>query len=522
MASVTSDSGATTYSYDSRSLLTSVSYPNGTDESHTHDPLGRATAITATDPSNAVLSRLDYAYDKNSNPTSITDEDDEQSEFTYDALDRLTSETHPETSISYAYDPAGNRTSMAEGIGITNYTYDAAERMASAGGTTYSHDANGNLVSSVDQSGTTNYAYDFEDRLTEAGGASYAYDAFGRKVSSTTGADTTSHLFDGSEVIRETYAAQSIDYTRGLGARLISREEGSSTTYYHHDSIGSVVGLSGGAGALTDSYSYDAFGNVLEQIGSTPNPYLYLGNVYEEQADLYDFHARHYDPVVGRFMSEDPVAGFAMFPQTLNPYVYGVNNPYVQPDSNGRAIPLIIGIAVLGGGVINGGFSAYEEYRDGGDSLDIVKAGGIGGVAGSIGTAAGIGAGLVARNPMVGASVGGSVGGTVSSGLEDTLSGDVCLTEGLANAGVSGAIGGVAGPIGRIAAPIKPGTFMPNLWKPNGAMSNPKGLGPNSKKLMEQEAYSNAYGGLTRATIDEARNSTEPCSSYYYLNRANK
>lgn len=270
MTSVTGDSGATTYSYDPRSLLTNVSYPNGADESHAHDPLGRTTAITATDPNSAVLSSLDYSYDKNSNPTSITDEDDGQGTFSYDPLDRLAREARPETSISYDYDPAGNRTSMTEGANTTTYDYDAAERMTRAGDATYSHDANGNLTNATDQSGMTNFAYDFEDRLVEAGEAAYSYDAFGRKVSSQAGATNTDYLFDGAEVVRETAATGNIDYTRGLGDRLVSSQAGSSTAYYlppRLDSIGSVVGLSGGTGALTDPHNASVNAYALKQPG---------------------------------------------------------------------------------------------------------------------------------------------------------------------------------------------------------------------------------------------------------------
>ncbi|MGH3089680.1 MAG: RHS repeat-associated core domain-containing protein [Rubrobacteraceae bacterium] len=208
--------------------------------------------------------------------------------------------------------------------------------MTRARDTAYSHDANGTLASATDQSGTTNFAYDFEDRLIEAGNATYSYDAFGRKVTAQTGATTTDYLFDGAEVVRETAATGNIDYTRGLENRLVSREAGSSTAYYHHDSIGSVVALSGGAGALMDSYSYYAFGNVLEQTGTSEQPYLYLGNAYDEQTSLYDFHARHYGAEAGRFVTKDPVSGIAPLPQTLNPYPYGLNNPHAMPDPDGE------------------------------------------------------------------------------------------------------------------------------------------------------------------------------------------
>jgi hypothetical protein len=43
-----------------------------------------------------------------------------------------------------------------------------------------------------------------------------------------------------------------------------------------------------------------------------------------------------YDPSAGRFLPEDPVAGLASLPQTLNPYAYGRDNPFAYPDPSGR------------------------------------------------------------------------------------------------------------------------------------------------------------------------------------------
>lgn len=129
-----------------------------------------------------------YAYDENSNPTSITDESGQQSTFTYDDLDRITQEEHPQKgATSYAYDPAGNRTSMTEGSTTSSYAYDAAERMLSAGSTTFSHDRNGNRTSRTEGLITTNYSYDFEDGMTRAGNVTYQRDSFGRVVSSRAG-----------------------------------------------------------------------------------------------------------------------------------------------------------------------------------------------------------------------------------------------------------------------------------------------------------------------------------------------
>jgi RHS repeat-associated protein len=275
------------------------------------------------------LASLTYAYDKNSNPTSITDKDGKQSTFTDDALDRLTKEVHPDRTLSYAYDAAGNRKSLARTTSSTSnnttiwttsiigYSYDAAERMTSAG--------------------TTTYSYDYEGALTKAGTKTYGRDPFERAVSSTVGKSTTNYLFDGPEAIQQkTGTTATTYYTRGLGGQLINRRGGGDPLrYYHHDAIGSVVGLTDSTGALTDTYSYDAFGNVRARTGTNTQPYQYLGNAYDSDSKLLDFHARAYDPSVGRFLQKDPIEGLATESQTLNSYSCSMKNPLTYPDPYG-------------------------------------------------------------------------------------------------------------------------------------------------------------------------------------------
>jgi RHS repeat-associated protein len=62
---------------------------------------------------------------------------------------------------------------------------------------------------------------------------------------------------------------------------------------------------------------------------------------------LYYLRARYYDPVAGRFLSKDPVAGLLNDPQTLNPYVYTVNNPVNYVDPSGEFwLPVFVGAGV--------------------------------------------------------------------------------------------------------------------------------------------------------------------------------
>ena len=47
---------------------------------------------------------------------------------------------------------------------------------------------------------------------------------------------------------------------------------------------------------------------------------------------------RYYDPVIGRFYSNDPVGFTASNPMMFNRYAYGNNNPYKYVDPDGRMV----------------------------------------------------------------------------------------------------------------------------------------------------------------------------------------
>jgi uncharacterized protein RhaS with RHS repeats len=57
--------------------------------------------------------------------------------------------------------------------------------------------------------------------------------------------------------------------------------------------------LSDPAGALTDTYQYDAFGNELGRTGVTENNYLFAGEQFDESLHHYYLRARYYDQSVG-------------------------------------------------------------------------------------------------------------------------------------------------------------------------------------------------------------------------------
>jgi hypothetical protein len=92
-------------------------------------------------------------------------------------------------------------------------------------------------------------------------------------------------------------------YTWGL--ELISEHQSinstATTSYYVHDGHGSVRALTNLSGAVTDTYDYDAFGNLLHSTGTTPNNYLFAGEQFDPNLNLYYNRARYLDTNTGRF-----------------------------------------------------------------------------------------------------------------------------------------------------------------------------------------------------------------------------
>ena len=107
-------------------------------------------------------------------------------------------------------------------------------------------------------------------------------------------------------------------------------------SFYGYDGFGSVRQLTSLAGGITDSYNYDAFGNLLSSPGPTPNNYLYRGEQYDPDLGLYYLRASYYNPQTGRFLSRDPLDGNTIDPTTLHKYLYAGGDPVNLVDRNGK------------------------------------------------------------------------------------------------------------------------------------------------------------------------------------------
>ena len=99
----------------------------------------------------------------------------------------------------------------------------------------------------------------------------------------------------------------------------------------HHDQVNSVVALSDHNGQTVQNHSYGPFGEALASTGTSPNTMKYTGREQDAESGLYYYRARYYDPELGRFISEDPIA----FQGGINFYAYVGNNPLSSNDPMG-------------------------------------------------------------------------------------------------------------------------------------------------------------------------------------------
>jgi RHS repeat-associated protein len=210
-------------------------------------------------------------------------------------------------------------------------------------GYSWTYDDNGNTTSeTISSVGTTSYTWDYENRLTQValpnggGTVSFKYDPFGRrieKISPSSG--TTIYAYDGDNIVEQMdgTGTATARYTQGLGIdEPLEVQIGRGSYYYHADALGSITELTKSNGTAVNTYTYAAFGGDSPANTETvANPFHFTGREYDPETKLYYYRARYYDPLWGRFLSEDPV-GFAAGP---NFYEYVLNSPTGMRDPLG-------------------------------------------------------------------------------------------------------------------------------------------------------------------------------------------
>jgi RHS repeat-associated protein len=314
--------GRTLYNFNSRGMLSDLKYLDAVD---------------------SALASYQESYDSVGQLVSEM-YNGQTSTFTYDPTGQLVQATHPgQPEESFTYDANGNPTGSGVVVGRNN-------QLLSDGTFNYTYDANGNLIrkTEIANGDSTTYNYDFVNRLTSvvessAAGVvlhrtSYTYDVFGQRIGVTADGQRTATVYNGQQVWADFNASETVTARYLTGAQLdqmlAASRPGEGTVWYLIDRLGSVRDLANASGTVIDHIDYLAFGAVAAQTNAAAGDrFLFTGRELDAITGLYDYRARYYDPVSGRFLSQDPIS-FGGGDSNL--YRYVTNDPASKIDPSGE------------------------------------------------------------------------------------------------------------------------------------------------------------------------------------------
>lgn len=233
--------------------------------------------------------------------------------------------------------------------GATTYGYDALDRVnAENPGTaaSYTYDATSNRLTKVQGSTTTTTVPSTSNKISTVGGTSYTYNAYNQRTKKVTGSVTTHYVYGAGGLLLGEYTtagAMVREYIYLNQAPLAQVNSGSpeTVTYIHTDHLGTPRFGTNSAGTSVWSWTNDAFGVSAPSGAATINLRM-AGQYYDSESSLFYNWNRYYNPVIGRYISSDPigVAG------GLNTFNYANVNPVMYADSDGL-VPIIPAIVTF-------------------------------------------------------------------------------------------------------------------------------------------------------------------------------
>lgn len=212
----------------------------------------------------------------------------------------------------------------------------------------YAFDSEGNMLGD----GTSTFEWDLKNRLTAINTGThrteYTYDGSDRRVqvvekNSGSVTSTLRYVYDGLTLLEERASNNTTVLRRFYGNGHVDVAGGGTRYVYTKDHLGSlreVVQIDGTSGnpttaTLVARYDYDCWGNRTVLDGGTAATTLvlhgYTGHVYHQWSGLWLAPYRAYSPVLGRWISRDPIG----ISGGINLYGYVENRPEILNDLSG-------------------------------------------------------------------------------------------------------------------------------------------------------------------------------------------
>ncbi|BCE00325.1 choice-of-anchor A family protein [Marinicellulosiphila megalodicopiae] len=368
---VLTEAKITSYGYDEVGNRHSVLYPNGVSQVYVYDELNRLKTLNTFDQVGVLMDSFSYEVGVTGRRDKVVEYNGREISYQYDDHYRLTNEdvidaVNGNYSATYTHGFTGNRLTKNDGE-ETAYVYDANDRVISEVNSTttteYVFDDNGNTIQVLENGLVTiDYEYNSLNKLVKAEletqTIEFTYNASGIRIGKTVTDEfgvsiEIQYIVDMNQsyaqVVGEVVAGE-LAVTYQYGDDLISQNRIDTDitvpSYYIYDGLGSTRSLVDESGIVSDSYNYDAFGELLNSVGVTDNAYLYTGEQFDEELDQYYLRARYYDQGVGRFTQQDVYLGNSQDPITLHKYLYANADPVMYTDPSGYYAMSLSGFSV--------------------------------------------------------------------------------------------------------------------------------------------------------------------------------
>ena len=395
---------------------------SGLTYNYTYNPLGNIASVTSGSSTSS------YTYDAMGQLTAAS-LPGMQYAYTYDGAGNLQTVTRGETTNTYTYGNASWKDLLTEYNGGA-IIYEGQEALAN--GDILGAPTSGNPISYYN--GTCwNFGWSEGRNLTQAVRRSSQervflsnkYDGNGLRISKSVtmtayepndgtvanppiaNEETTNHsyIYAGGKLLRETISdgttTKTLDFTYdnvGMPYNLTYNNGSTTATYYYITNLqGDVMYLADASGNEVAAYDYDPYGKIISATGTMAavNPLRYRGYYYDTETGFYYLQSRYYDPEICRFINADSYTSTGRGYLGYNMFAYCNGNPVVYSDPSGHALDprfrtslicdssgkLILdrtkevinelqhnyGKALIWSGNSNGAFDFYKYVKDNGD-----------------------------------------------------------------------------------------------------------------------------------------------------------
>lgn len=324
----------TRYAYDPAGNVTSIATAYGQDTQRTTD-----TQCVNLD----ALRRITQAWTNKGETCAATPsasviggEDPYWTTYTYDAVGNRKKETKHKTASGPTADTA--RTYAAPTAGkhdltkVTQTGTDAHEE-------TFTYDQTGNTKTRKSGTAETQYLeWDAEGHLKSlaqgTSTSSFLYDASGQRLLRKDTTGTTLYLPAGNELKLD--KTGKVTGTRYYGSIALRTAEKIVYTLTDHHNTSTTQIAGDGTQAVTRRKT-GMFGDDRGPQAAWAGDKSFVGGTKDKDTGLTHIGAREYDPMIGRFVSVDPIMDLSDS-QQLHGYTYSNGNPVTYSDPTGLAI----------------------------------------------------------------------------------------------------------------------------------------------------------------------------------------